>query len=586
MNIVELLKKQDRAAFFKPETSKHFKKSRRPNSRKGLDPYTGPWNRKANIHLLNRCLFGYNKATLEEFMQKDPNQSLTDILEFTSNMVVPVNDYYGYVEYLNSLPPYQGPNRVEMMTNPGEPWVDQPRSQGSGGNGLTSARSGSLSAWWLKSILFQDSTIEEKMLFFWHNLLVTEQGGVFAPAFTYQYLQTLRGGSLGNFRNLITEITKNGAMLLYLNGYLNGKSAPDENYARELQELFTVGKGENSAYTEEDVSEAARILTGWKINYFEFDVFFAPWDHDTGDKQFSSFYGNRTIQGGSTQADAERELDELIDMILSTDECAKYLCRRLYQFFVYPIVDSWTEDNIISALANTLRSNNYEIKPVMYELLGSQHFFDEINHGALVKSPLDMFASLVKNTGLDLEQYNFAPGDKRNFDTFISLYYQVAGQGQQLGNPPSVAGWPPYYQAPNYDYLWISSTTVKARSQMTDGYSYWGLWRVEYPLSPDTQPIFSDFLSLLTNYINDPGDPNALISELMDNFLIYAENRQEKLDYLKAILLTGTSDDSYWTNSWSNYENDPGNQVFRDEVNWRLRAMFQRFFQLPDFQLQ
>jgi hypothetical protein len=496
-----------------------------------------------------------------------------------------VNDYYAYVEYLNSLPLYQGANRVEMMVDPGQPWVDQPRSIGLGGNGLTSARGGSLSAWWIKNILFQDSTIEEKMLFFWHNLLATESNSVFAPAFTYQYLQTLRNGSLGNFRDLITEITKNGAMLIYLNGYLNGRTAPDENYARELQELFTVGKGENSGYTEDDVREAARLLTGWKIDFIEFNVFFAPWDHDTGDKQFSSFYGNRVIRGGSTQAEAERELDELIDMILSTDECAKYLCRRLYQFFVYPFIDDWTENNIISDLAETLRNNNYEIKPVMYQLLGSQHFFDEINHGALVKSPLDMIASLVKNSDLDLEQYNFPPGDKQNFDTYISLHYQVSGQGLQLGNPPSVAGWPPYYQSPNFDYLWISSTTVKSRSQMTDGYSWWGLWRVEYPISPDTEPIYSDFLSLLTNHIANPGDPNALINELMDNFLIYSENRQEKLDYLKAILLTGTADDSYWTNSWSNYEDDPSNPIFRDEVNWRLRSMMQRFFQLPDFQL-
>lgn len=585
MNIVEQLRKQDLESFFKPDTPALFKKTNRPNSRKGLEPYSGPWNQITVKHLLNRSLFGYRKSDLQGFLQGSLSEALSQLIEYSPAAEEPVKDYQGYIDYLNTLPEYQGANAIQDTVGPGESWISEDRQPGPAGTALTSARITSLKAWWLKNILTQENTLEEKMLFFWHNILVTQSFGVFAPAFTYRYIQTLRQHATGNFRNLIRDITTDGAMLIYLNGFLSTRFGPDENYARELQELFTVGKGPNSEYTESDVREMARVLTGWTINYETYEVFFVPLNHDPGEKQFSEFYGNRTITGGNTQQDAERELNELIDMILSTEECAKYICRRLYQFFVYPVIDDWTENNIIVDLANTLRSNDYEIKPVLYQLLGSQHFFDEVNHAAQIKSPIDFYASLLKNTELDLRSLNLEPGDDDHFYTYISFFYQLSSFGLQLGDPPSVSGWPPYYQTPNYDYLWISSSTVKSRSSLSDGYAWWGLWRTDFREEPEIEPVYSNFISLLENHIDNPSDPNALIAELMNNFMIYTENRNEKLEYLKSVLLTGQSDDAYWTDAWSNYASEPENQTFLEEVRWRLNSMMQRFFLLPDYQL-
>ncbi len=584
MDIVKRLQEQDRQQFFsEPADSKHFKRTIRPNSRMTLNKYQGPWTKETTKHLLNRTLFGFNKAQLNSFEQKGLDQSLSDLLEYTSTVQEPVNDYHAYVDYLNTLPAYQGANRIDMQVPAGETWVNVPERSTNGG--LTSSRISSLKAWWLRNIIKQDDTIEEKMLLFWHNLLATESFGVFAPVLTYRYVTTMRENSLGDYKKMIKDITLDGAMLIYLNGFLNNKYAPDENYARELQELFTLGKGDNSNYTEEDVQAAARVLTGWRLDYFTQEIFyFSDW-HDEGDKTFSSFYGNRVIRGGTTQQDAERELDELLDMIFATDECARYICRRLYQFFVYPEVDDWAENNIIAGLAQTLRSNNFEIKPVLYQLLSSEHFFDSINYGALMKNPIDYYCSMIKNTELDLDALNLNSGDADDFNTYISFFYQISNFGMQLGDPPSVSGWPPYYQTPSYDYLWISSTTIRTRSNQSDSYSYWGLWRTDFLPDPQIEPVFSDFLYLLENYIDDPGDPNALIEELMDNYMIYDENRIEKRDFLKAILLTGQDADIYWTTAWTAYQNDPGNDVFRNEVLWRLRAMMQRFFLLPDYQL-
>ena len=184
-------------------------------------------------------------------------------------------------------------------------------------------------------------------------------------------------------------------MLRYLNGYVNTASAPDENYARELQELFTLGKGPAVQYTEADVRTAARVLTGWRINTTNYTSYFDATRHDTAAKVFSSFYGGKTITG-KTGAAGATETDELIDMIFLKDEVSKFICRRLYRWFVYYKIDAAVELNIIEPLAKIFRDNNYEIKPVMRALLQSEHFYDVLNQGCLIKSPVDLIVGHLR----------------------------------------------------------------------------------------------------------------------------------------------------------------------------------------------
>jgi uncharacterized protein (DUF1800 family) len=179
-------------------------------------------------------------------------------------------------------------------------------------------------------------------------------------------------------------------MLYYLNGRLNTKRAPDENYARELQELFTLGKGSGSKYTEDDVKQTARVLTGFTINptTSPFSTSFVSANHDTGDKTFSSFYGNTVIKGRTGINAGMDELKDLLDMIFNVEEVSKFICRRLYKYFVYYELDSTIETNVIEPLAKVFRDNGYEIKPVLKTLFESEHFYDVWNRGAMIKDPL------------------------------------------------------------------------------------------------------------------------------------------------------------------------------------------------------
>ena len=366
-------------------------------------------------------------------------------------------------------------------------------------------------------------------------------------------------------------------MLFYLNGAYNNKEAPDENYARELQELFCIGKGTNANFTESDVQEAAKILTGWVISNegFSFEgpltSFFYPDWHDTQDKQFSSFYGNRVITGRSGSDGAE-ETDELLDMIFDNDETALYICRRIYNFFVYHEIDEATETNVIVPLAAIFRANNFEIGPVLNTLFKSEHFFDAANMGAQIKSPADHFIAMWRVMDVNVSEDAYT-----RWLTHISINWVTSEVGMEIGDPPSVAGWQAYYQTPSFDRLWINTDTITKRAIRQDSLVYWGHWVTEGLQIPADLPAF-------VSTLNNPGDPNLLIQELATLFLgITLDN--EVADGMKTILLSGQSDDYYWTNAWDDYVSDPGNSEYLSIVESRLKAMFSPFYQLSEFQL-
>ena len=174
------------------------------------------------------------------------------------------------------------------------------------------------------------------MVLFWHHHFSVQQQEVENAQFLYRHHNLLRTNALGNFKTLVREVTIDPAMLIHLNGYLNAKQAPDENYAREMQELFAIGKGNDSLYTEDDVIAAARVLTGWRINDDPLSSYFDSGAHDTGSKTFSAFYNNTTIAGSSN---GDQELDALVNMIFNTTEAARFICRKLYKWFVYYEID-------------------------------------------------------------------------------------------------------------------------------------------------------------------------------------------------------------------------------------------------------
>ena len=184
-------------------------------------------------------------------------------------------------------------------------------------------------------------------------------------------------------------------MLIYLNGYLNSASAPDENYARELMELFTLGKGPTVAYTEDDVRTAARILTGWRINPTTYLSHLILPNMIQTANSFHLISATQILRG-QTGANGALETDDLINMIFAKDEVSKYICRSLYRWFVYYTMDGAAETNVIEPLAQIFRTNNYEIKPVLSALFKSEHFFDVLNQGCMIKSPVDQVIGCMR----------------------------------------------------------------------------------------------------------------------------------------------------------------------------------------------
>jgi uncharacterized protein (DUF1800 family) len=522
----------------------------------GLEPYEGPWETAQVTHLLRRTLFGAKWEDIRFFLEMSPGEAVQYLLASPpSPPPPPVNDYNGENDFIDPDVPA------------GETWINAPRNNEAEGH-----RIWTLKCWWYGNIIEQDRSIVEKMTLFWHNHIPIEFYGVFFGRWDYRYLETLRAHALGNFRSLVRAVTLDHAMLHYLNGQYNGAGAPDENYARELQELFCIGKGPDANYTEGDVQAAARILTGWRVDYETDEVKFFPWAHDTEDKQFSAFYGNRLISGRNEQSGAE-ELDELIDMLFDNHECALFLCRKLYRFFVHHDIDALTEEIVIIPLAEILRANNYEVVPVLQTLFSSQHFFDQSRKGALLKSPADFLASLYREFGTPIPPRELLR-DRRQHNSHLVWISSV--MSQNLGDPPNVAGWPAYYQIPAFDKAWITTNSLPRRAQFTD----WILWA---GISTDN---FQSKLRILdiVEKIPEASDPNKLIDHLLA-WMYSIEVTDKFKTKLKAILLASQLDDFYWTDAWINYLSDRNNEMRRNVVQNRLTNFFYTLLHQPEYHL-
>jgi uncharacterized protein (DUF1800 family) len=519
-----------------------------------LDNYSGPWESAQMTHLIRRLKFGISIKDLSDFSSLSMEQSVNLLLIEAPEPGLPINDYNNGEDIFDPDVPF------------GETWINAPYSDFEGEKVM------SLKRWWIDNILNQGHSITEKMMLFWHNHIVTEWFGVFVANSSYKYMATIRKHQMGSFKQLIRDITVDVSMLLYLNGAQNHKDAPDENYARELQELFCIGKGENALFTENDVRSAARILTGWSVSWPELEMIYDPWRHDENDKQFSEFYGNRLISGRSGE-NGKEELDDLMDMIFDNEESALFITRKIYTFFVYPQITSEVEENIIQPLAQMLRENNFVIKPVLEKLFKSEHFYDPNIKGSVIKDPTNQLLGMWRtlNPPVPQEWNIYEQGELKS-----SMLWSMYGIGMQLGDPPSVAGWPAYYQVPIFDKGWITTNTITSRAIHSDSIVYWGFW------SPNGQ-IPADLLGFIDTF-DDPGNPNALIDTLALLFLGH-EIEQETKDRFKNILLSGQAQDYYWTTAWATYKSDPSNVDYRAIVENRLKWMMQRILQIAEAHL-
>lgn len=512
-------------------------------------PFSGNFGKPELLHLLRRTLFGVKKADVAYFANKSLSQVVTTLLTVpTTPPNPPLVDYTGDPD------------------NPvGTTWVDGPSNPTYQGQRYNSMR-----AWWMQLMVNQSPNIREKMVLFWHNHAPTTIGGAVGEAlYVYQYNALLRQYAVGNFKSFIRALTLDPAMLFYLNGRTNFRNAPNENYARELQELFTVGKDLPSYFTESDVQQAARVLTGWRVRTTAPYTYFDSSVHDTGNKTFSSFYNNTVIAGKTGATAGDLELDALLNMIFAHPEVARFFVRKLYRFFVYYDIDVAVETNVIVPLADLLRASNYEVKPVLQALFTSQHFFDMAeSRGCIIKNPLDFCAGTARTFGL-----TGLPADIPGLYTRYRFFRDSANQQRMdPGNPPNVAGWGAYYQKPDYHELWINADTLRKRKEFVD--------RMIVSGSNGMKADILTFTATLSNAAN----PNTLISEVLE-LLHTLPSEPATIAGLKSILLSNQATDTYWTTAWNTYLANPANTTNLNIVVTRLQAFYQAVLGMAEFHL-
>lgn len=527
----------------------------RPPVLVGLEPYTGTWGVAQAAHLLRRTTFGAKYPDVKRMSNMTMEQCVSEILTpFSAPFGEPVNDYNDGDTTDPTVPFGESIINAE--------WDDT----------IEGTRIWSFKNWWLRKMINQDTTIGEKLLLFWHNHIPVQFFDVFWVTWNYNYLKTLRDYSFGNFKSMVRAITIETAMLMYLNGQQNHKDEPDENYARELQELFCIGKGPNAKFNEEDVQAMARVLTGWRYNWNNEEVEFARWAHDTNDKQLSAFYNNAVITGRTGDAGAE-ELDDLMDVIFDNNEVALFLCRKLYRFFVYHDIDATTEREVIEPLADIFRENNYEIMPVLDKLFRSQHFFDALNQGAMLKSGVDFQVSMYREFNVELPPAS-ALYDRYQI-TGTMMYYLELFQ-QSIGDPPNVSGWAAYYQIPQFDKHWITTDTLPKRIQVAD-------YMLAVGIESDNYAFPLDVISV-TKQFDNPDDPRELIDKVTEWLFGIEISAGVKL-VLRSILLSGQLQDYYWSNAWNEYIQNPNDPMAEETVRTRLQGMYYYLIHLEEFQL-
>lgn len=483
-----------------------------PPNPHGLEPYDGPWGFEQAAHLLRRTTFGPSIEQIRTAASQNRNTAVQRLFQYAPMPAPPVNTHFAN----------------DPSVPIGSTWIDAPYQQGMN---LHQYRFVSLMAWTSQLMVEEQVSIREKMTLFWHNYFAISN--VNEPRYLYKHITVLRQYATGNFRNIIRKVTIDPAMLRFLNGNQNVRQAPNENYARELLELFTLGKGASAGpgdyttYTEEDISAIAKVMTGWKERgYYSNDAnetveaYFDSDAHDTSTKQLSHRFNNKTISNMG-----QSEYLYLLEILLERRDTALHVCRRLYRWFVYYHIDETIEQTIIEPMADLLINNNYELAPVMRTLLASAHFYEMAQRGSMIKNPMDFMMGLVKPLFATL------PDDPAQKEAVMYRIHNIQATLQmKYFTPPQVAGWKAYYLQPHYYRYWINASTLQHRTLMVNLLSGHGL-------NIDGFLLKMDLLAFL-EHLDNPADARGLVGQLAQ-FLFSMPPAEEQLDQMLYTLLNG-----------------------------------------------
>ena len=540
-----------------------------------LDPLNSNLGQLRAKHLLRRCLFHYDNDLLTETSSLSAVEAVDQLL---SDNTITYNEPYDPL-------PDEDPHGYWLSSGIYPPEIpNQARKRGL------------LSAWWWYNMINRVN-LKDKLTFFLHTTFTIANGDVGASHYFYDHLRLLEYYSSGNLRDLAKKITLDNAMLNYLDNTQNNANNPNENYAREFLELFTitkgdqVGEGDYSTYTEQDVIEAAKVFSGFKTQLDRSIIDpdtnipmgrLAINQHDQGLKTFSYAFDNYELQGGNTEELIFEELHEFVDMIFNKEATALAYVKKMYRFFVKSEWDQDVETNILMPLAEQLYEGDYEILPVIKRLLASQHFFDAADSdpsdeiiGSIIKSPLQLLSSTITNLGFNIPD---PENDMENYYKFVmffmrNTYFPMAGMN--LFAPDTVAGHPAIYQSPDFDRHWFSSSTILARYRLIEC-----LITGRNKLGGNGQfGSELDTVAFVENNSNNPSNIYYLVDEIA-NILYPNPIDEDRVNYFADLILEGYPS-YYWTDTWDEYIATGENTIVKTRLDLLIGAMINA----PEYQL-
>jgi uncharacterized protein (DUF1800 family) len=583
-----------------------------------LTEYNGTLGLKRAAHLLRRATFGATKQEIDSYASLTPTQAIN--LLFRQSLPDPV------------LP-------VDPATN--APWVL---------TGTTDANSGDnelqefFKRWFVGLMLSAGInpslslaySAREKIVFFLHSHFTAIQSKIDSSRALYFENQLFRLFALDditadpdiNFKTLTKKVSVDNAMLRLLDGSLNVKGSPNENYARELLELYSIGRGlegtlppateqgDYVVYKEQDVQEAARVLSGW-----EFDEDFLTLDpdtnlprgrakgsvtnassHDNSPKVFSDRFGGRTIQGNPallnggnpTEASAQDEIDQLIELIYAQPETPKNICRKIYRFFVFaphdPASANTIETAVINEMANTFAANGYKIQPVIENLLRSQHFYEagagvgDDNFGDMIKSPLDLVIGTIRFFKLPIPDMNSPAQFYEPTGEIVSL---IDDMGMSFYEPYDVSGYDAYSQYPVYHRSWISVNYLTRRYEFIRkvvNAAEPGILKVQvvdFIMATFPNGVIADARTLVTElakYVLPVTDNLTYDTNADDNSGLTAERVNYFLKAFLSDIYPAGTEEANWTSNWNSQTN-------MDTVRGQLENLLNAMLQSPEYQL-
>lgn len=544
-----------------------------------LNPISGMLGAQNAAHLLRRATFGPRIQDIQTFSSLTANAAFQLLIQPQTAPNLPI-DFLSGTDWVY-------PNTVDINRN-------------------ANTISDFTSAWWIDNMRVSGANLTDRMVWFYHThfpLIISRAEG--SPQFSLDYLRLLRHYAIGNYKDLAKAICIDNAMLIHLDGYLNVKGSPQENFAREFLELYTVGKGaqvgpeDYTNFTEVDVKALTKVLTGWGLDstYQTIDpstnlptgkvkgngTFSSQ--HDVSNKQFSAAFSNTLIQttnvsgGNTTIQGVYDELDAAISMIFNSPHTAKNICRRIYREFVYYNITTEIETDIIGPLALILEQNNFEITSVLQVLFASEHFYDldsaptnDNNIGAIIKSPLDLLVGTLRLFEL------IVPNKTTDLENHYGLYGQLLGQLELKGltffEPYDVAGYDAYFQVPEFQRYWISANYLANRYKfaefLIDGFIATG----------GTVLLKLDFVQFVKDNCSNPANATFMVQELVE-WMIPIQLATVRFDYFKETILLETISAANWTVEWNNYLMTNNDAVVRIHLEKLALGMMQS----PEYQL-